>query len=85
MSRNCLRKPAARVVPDEGVKGKEIGEHGPEERRMGLNGRGSQDKNWWPQVEAIGFDYTKSVEETIRERRTQGGPIGAQARWGGYQ
>ena len=77
MSRNCLWKPAARVVPDEGVKGKEIGEHGPKERMMGLNERGSLDKNWSPQVEAISFDYSKSVEETIGERQTQGGPTGA--------
>ena len=51
-------------------KDKDRMEQGPEERRMGPNERG-----WVEKTKDI-FDYTKSVEEIIREMGEAGGPSG---------
>lgn len=56
-----------------GIKDKERTEHGPKERRMGPNERG-----WIEKTRDI-FDYSKSMEETIREVGTTGGPSGARS------
>ena len=56
-----------------GSKDKDRVEQGPEERRMGPNDRG-----WVEKTKDI-FDYSKSVEETIREMRDAGGPSGARS------
>lgn len=45
------------------VKGKNRAEYVPEERRMGPNRKGWQEKIWLAQVEAIGCDYCTSMEE----------------------
>ena len=51
-----------------GSKDKGRMEQGPEERRIGPN-----EKGWMEKTKDI-FDYTKSVEETIREMGEAGGP-----------
>ena len=56
-----------------GGKDKDRMEQGPEERRMGPNERG------WMEKTKVIFDYTKSVEETIREMGDAGGPSGARS------
>ena len=77
ISRFCPRRAGARAEPEGGVKGKERAPHGPEEKQMGPNERGWQERNWLAQVNAIGFDYSKSVEETIRRKSGADGPTGA--------
>ena len=54
-------------------KDKDSMEQRPEERRMGPNERG------WVEKTKVIFDYTKSVEETIREMGDAGGPSGARS------
>ena len=56
-----------------GSKDKDRMEQGPDERRMGPNERG-----WVEKTKDI-FDYTKTVEETIREMGDAGGPSGARS------
>ena len=56
-----------------GSKDKDRIEQGPEERRMGPN-----EKGWVEKTKEI-FDYTKGVEETIREMGSAGGPSGARS------
>ena len=56
-----------------GSKDKDRMEQGPEEWRMGPNVRG-----WVEKTKDI-FDYTKSVEGTIREMGDAGGPSGARS------
>ena len=68
ISRFYPKRAVTSVGREGAVKGKERGEHGQEEKRMGPNERGWREQNWLAQVNAIEFDYSKSVEETIRER-----------------
>ena len=56
-----------------GSKDKDRMDQGPEEKRMGPN-----EKGWVEKTKDI-FDYTKSVEETIREMGVAGGPSGARS------
>ena len=56
-----------------GSKDKDRMEQGPEERRMGPN-----EKGWVEKPKDI-VDYTKSVDETIREMGNTGGPSGARS------
>ena len=56
-----------------GGKDKDRMEQGPEERRMGPNERG-----WVEKTKDI-FDYSKNMEETIREMGDTGGPSGARS------
>ena len=68
ISRFCPKRAVTSVGREGAVKGKQRGEHGPQQKRMGPNERGWQEQNWLAQVNAIGFDYSKSVDETMRER-----------------
>ena len=72
ISRFCPKRAVTSVGRKGAVKGKERGEHDPEEKRMGPNERGWLERNWPAQVNASGFDYSKSVQETIRERGSSG-------------
>ena len=56
-----------------GSKDKDRMEQRPEERRMGPN-----EREWVEKTKDI-FDYSKSVEETIREMGDAGGPSGARS------
>ena len=76
ISRFCALRAVVRAEPENGVKGKERAAHGPEEKRMGLNERGWQERNWLAQVNVIGFDYSKGIEEMIRERGGEDSPTG---------
>ena len=44
---------------------------------MGPSERGWQERNWLAQVNAIGFDYSESLEETIRGESGADSPAGA--------
>ena len=57
-------------------KDKDRMEQGPEERRMGPN-----ERRWMEKTKDI-FDYTKIVEETIREMGDAGGPRVRVPKWG---
>ena len=73
ISRDCPRRVRLALPVIGGGKDKDRMEQGPEERRMGPNERG-----WVEKTKDI-FDYSKSVEETIREMGDAGGPSGARS------
>ena len=73
ISRDCPRRVRMAMPVIGGSKDKHRVEQGPEERRMGPNERG-----WVEKTKDI-FDYTKEVEETIREMRDAVGPSGARS------
>ena len=73
ISRDCPRRVRMAMSVIGGSKDKDRMEQGPEERRMGPN-----EKGWVEKTRDI-FDYTKSVEETIREMGDAGGPSGARS------
>ena len=73
ISKDCPRR--VRMAMPTIWDGKDKGrmEQGPEERRMGPNESG-----WVEKTKDI-FNYTKSVEETIRKMGDTGGPSGARS------
>ena len=73
ISRDCPRWVQMAMSIIGGSKDKDRMEQGPEERRMGPN-----EKGWVEKTKDI-FDYTRSVEETIREMGDAGGPSGARS------
>ena len=70
ISRDCPWRVWLDVQTTGGIKDKGKMGHGPEERSMGPNKRG-----WIEKTKDI-LDYSSSVEETIREMETAGGPSG---------
>ena len=79
ISRFCHRHAVALAEPKGGVKGKGRATDGSEEKRMGPNERGWQEENRLVQVNAIGFDYSKRIEELVWERGGMDGLAGARA------
>ena len=73
ISRDCPRRVRMAMSAIGGSKDKDRMEQGPKERRVGPNERG-----WVEKTKDI-FDYTKNVEETIREMGVAGGPSGARS------
>ena len=73
ISRDCPRWVRMAMPAIGGGKDKDRMEQGPEERRIGPN-----EKGWVEKTRDI-FDYTKSVEVTIREMGDTGGPSGARS------
>ena len=73
ISKDPPRRVRLAMQATEGNKDKDRIEQGPEERRMGPNERG------WVKKTKDMFDYSKRVEETIREMGTAGGPSGARS------
>ena len=76
ISRDCPRRVRMAMPAVGGSKDKDRMQQGPEERRMGPN-----EKGWVEKTKDI-FDYTKSVDETIRGMRDAGGPSGARSYMG---
>ena len=79
ISRFCHRHAVALAEPKGGVKGKGRATDGSEEKRMGPNERGWQEENRLVQVNAIGFDYSKRIEELVWERGGMDSLAGARA------
>ena len=73
VSRDCPRRVRMAMPAIGGSKDKGRMEQGPEERRMGPN-----EKGWVEKTKDI-FDYTKSVEDTIREMGDARGSSGARS------
>ena len=71
ISKDCPRRVRLAMQTNGGGKDKGRMGHGPEERRMDPNERG------WIEKSKDIFDYSKSVEETIREMGTTWGSSGA--------
>ena len=76
ISKDCPRRLRIAMLTTGGRKDKDRMRQAPEERRMGPNERG-----WVEKTKDI-FDYTKSVEETIREMGDAGALRVRVPRWG---
>ena len=72
ISRFCPKRAVASVGREGAVKGKERGEYGPEERRMGPNKRG------WLEAKNTFFD-NKRIRKTMEEIEKTGGLSGARS------
>ena len=74
-SRICPRRAVASVGREGAVKGRERGQHGLEERRMGPNERR------WQEAKNTFFDDDR-IPKTMEEIETSGGPSGARTYMG---
>ena len=72
ISRFCLRRVEPSVGQEGAVTGKERGEHGPEEKRMGPNERG------WLEAQNRCFDDER-IRKTMEKIDKTGGPSGARS------
>ena len=68
----CSKRVVASVGREGAVKGKERGEHGPEEKRMRPN------KRWWLEAKNTFFDDER-ILKTMEEIEKSGGPSGARS------